>query len=803
MLRNYLITAFRNLIRSKSTTAINVAGLTLGVTASLILFLMVRYHTSFDQYHAKADRIYRTVHEADGNQGKNYFAGVPPAFWEAFKNDFPEAEEVAFVSYRAGDMIAVPQPHEAAKKFGDDNGIVFTQPAFFKIFDRKIIAGASSKILDEPNQAILSKKAAQKFFNRTDAVGELIAHDGKEYKVAAIMEDFPANTDFPFQVVLSYVTIKKEKDATGWNGTWSDEQCYFLLKQNTSIDEIEKRLPAFYKKYQGDKNNDHTVYHVQPLATIHSDTRYDNYNYTTVSKEKITAMLVIAVFLIITACINFINIVTAEAIRRSKEVGIRKTLGSTRTQLVAQFLGESSLVTLLSVVLAVGFAQLVLPTLNTFLKTNLSVDWAHEPQLLFFLLLLIAVVSVLAGLYPAFVVSGFKPVFAMKNLISNKNSSGYMLRRTLVVMQFVISQFLVITTLVMIRQMDYFNKKDLGFNKDAVVNIPIPENLRNGFSDGTSKMKTLREEVLKMPGIQQASLCVNAPSSGSVYSTHVIVEGKADPLGVQLKPADGRYLSLYELKLLAGKNSPDLDTAQGYIVNLKMAKLMGFQRAEDALGIKIKPAGRNFYLPVVGVVQDFHTMSLHEPIEPTMIYNTMRNYSNLSIKVNLGRFQETVKQIQKIWEASYPEHIFSYKFLDEELKEFYENEQRMSTLITVFTSIAIFIGCLGLFGLATFMANQKTKEVGVRKVMGASAESIVLLFSKEYVKLILIGFAVASPLAWYVMDQWLSTFTYRIAMDGLVFFSGLAITFVIAMATVGYRSVKSALANPVNSLKSE
>jgi putative ABC transport system permease protein len=803
MLKNYFTTAVRNLWRSKGSTIINVSGLTLGVATSLILFLLVRSQTSFDKYHTKLDRIYRVVQQSDGNSGKNYSAGVQPVFWEAFKNDFPETEEVVFTSYRgSGSLVTIPQPQGEPKKFGDDNNLVFTQPNFFKIFDRKILMGDVNKVLQEPNEAVISKKSAMKFFGKEDAIGEVISFEDKEYKVTAIMEDYPTNTDFPFNVMLSYITIKKEKDEVGWTSNWSDEHCYFLLKEGSLIAEIERRLPDFYNKHVGKENRDHSEYHTQTLASIHHDGRYDNYNYETTTYEKITAMSVIGIFLIITACINFINLVTAEAIKRSKEVGIRKTLGSSRGQLIAQFLGESTLVTIFSVVLALGLAQIILPFLNTFLHSTLAIS-LNDPMLWLFVLAVTVVVSILSGLYPSFVVSGFKPVFAIKNQMGNRNSSGFNLRRGLVVLQFVISQFLIISTIVMVMQMDFFNKTDLGFKKEGIVNIPIPENVRGGFNDGSSKMRTFREEIGKMNGVELASLCTYPPSSGSVQTTNVTIEGKEEQLDVQLKRIDGNYVGLYDLKLLAGSNVLDLDTAQGFIVNEKLVSLAGFNSPQEMIGQRIKLGGPNRYLPVVGVVQNFHTLSLHEPIEPTALYNGIRSYSTISLKVDVKKFKETVKQIKQQWEAAYPNHIFSYQFLDEEIKEFYESDTKMSTMITVFTSIAIFIGCLGLFGLATFMANQKTKEVGVRKVLGASVESIVLLFSKEYVKLILIGFLFAAPLAWYVMKGWLDNFTYKIELGPTIFLIGFGVAFVIAILTVGYRSLRAATANPVNSLRSE
>jgi putative ABC transport system permease protein len=803
MLKNYIATALRNLWRSKGSTIINVSGLTLGIATGLILFLLISNHTSYDKFHSKFDRIYRVVMESDGNSGKNYSSGVPPVLWEAFKGDFPEAEEVVFTSYHgAGSLITIPQKQGESKKFADDNNLVFTQPSFFKTFDRKILIGEASNLLAEPNEAVISRKAAIKFFGTEEVLDEVLEFEGREYKVTAIMEDYPENTDFPFNVMLSYITIKKEKDEAGWNSIWSDEHCYFLLKEGATIDQIEKRFPDFYKKHRGEENPDHVAFHAQTLASIHHDEKYTNYNYNTISRDQITVMWVIAFFLIITACINFINLVTAEAIKRSKEVGIRKTLGSSRGQLIVQFLGESFLVTVVAVMLAVCVVQISLTFLNTFLNKHLSINFA-DGTIWLFVAGVSVFVALLAGLYPSLVVSGFKPVFAIKNQMSNRNSSGYNLRRALVVVQFLISQLALIGTIVVLMQTNYLTTKDLGFKKEAIVNVPIPENERSGFNDGTSKMRTFRNEVMKLKGIELASLCNFPPSSGSVSATNFSIEGKEDGYDTQLKMVDGNYVELYGLRMIAGSNILDLDTAQGFIVNEKLAQLVGFNNPADIVGQRIKIGGGPRSLPIVGVVQNFHTMSLHEPIEPTVLYNRIRNYSTISMKVNLKDFQESIKQVQAKWEAAYPNHIFSYKFLDEEIREFYDGEKRMSSLITIFTSIAIFIGCLGLFGLATFMANQKTKEVGVRKVLGASVQSILILFSKEYVVLILIGFVLAAPVGWMIMSNWLNGFQYKIELNPLVFLMGLAVTFLIAILTVGYRSLRAAIANPVDSLRSE
>jgi putative ABC transport system permease protein len=802
MLKNYLITAWRKLSRETGSTLLNISGLTLGITCSLILFLLVKHLASFDNYHSKRDRIYRIVTESDGNQGKFYTSGVPTVLADAFRGDFPEAEEVTFTSYRSGAMVTIPQTNGEAKRYNEERGVVFAQPNFFKIFDRPLVIGNAEKGLDDPNEAIISKRLALKYFGKEDAVGEVVKYDTMEYKITAVMEDYPANTDFPFDLMLSYISIKKARDENGWGGIWSDEQCYFTLKEGESIATIEKRTPAFVEKYLGKENYDHQTFAFQPLATLHFDDRYSTYTYNTAPKEMLISLGVVAAFLIITACINFINLATAEAIKRSKEVGIRKTLGSSRSQLVRQFLGETTIVTIAAMLLSLGITQLTLGLLNSFLELELAINFASDGLLWVFIISVTAVVSLLSGLYPSFVISGFKPVLALKNTINSRSSSGYNLRRGLVVLQFVISQFFIIGTIVLIKQMNYFQQKELGFRRDAVITVPIPEN-ESPEANNISKMRTLRDEISKLPGIEMASLSSTPPSSGSVNGTNFRFEGESEDKGkgTQVKQIDGNYMDLYDLKLIAGTAIDDYDTARGFLVNEQLVKTAGLSDPKDIIGKNILMWGKN--LPVVGVVKNFHTVSLRDPIEPIVMMNRIRGYRTLSMRVNPSRVQEAIKEVKTKWESAYPEHIFDYRFLDEQIREFYEGEQKMSILLSVFTSMAIFIGCLGLFGLATFMANQKTKEIGVRKVLGASVEGIIFRFSAEYVKLILIGFVIAAPLAWFVMNQWLNDFAYKITIGAGVFFVGLGVTLLIAVFTVGYKSFKAAIVNPVNALRYE
>jgi len=798
MITNYLKTALRNLRRQIGNTLINVAGLTLGITGSLILFLFIKDGSSFDNYHSKRDRIYRIVTKSKGSNGDSYTQGVPTVLPEAFKNDFAEVEEVAFTSYRRGNLIAIAQPNGEFKKYEEPKGVAFTQSSFLRIFDRPILRG-SEKRLDEPNEAMISKKWALKYFNKEDAIGEIIKYEDIEYKIGAVMDDYPSNTDLPFELILSYITVKKSLDGKGWQDNSDTDNCYFLLKENQQISRIETGLVAFEKKYAGDNNSNKTTLLAQPLQELHSDMRFGNYNKRMPKPAKI-AFSVVAIFLLISCCINFVNLTTASAIKRTREVGIRKVLGSTRKQLIFQLLGEALLVTTIAVLISLACAQILLGFLNPFMDLSLTLQLDCDGIVWIFLAAVAIAVTVLSGLYPAMVVSAYKPALALKNQIGS-TSSGYSMRRGLVVLQFVISQFFIIATVVITLQFDFITKYDIGFAKEAIVTVPIPIGEKPMGMNGSSKMRSLKNEILQLAGVEQASLSLAPPSHKSVTGTSFKVAGRDDEFNTQIKQVDGDYLSLYRIKLLAGLPLTDLDTMAGFVVNEKLVKMAGFKSNQEIIGQEIILWDHR--LPVVGVVKDFNTQALRDPIEPVILFNYLNGFHSLSIKINPTDMQATLQRVQTKWEKAYPEYIFSYEFLDEQIRNLYQGDHKASIMLSIFAFTAIFIGCLGLFGLVTFMANQRTKEIGVRKVLGASVESIVFLFSKEFVKLILIAFAIAAPAAGFVMSKILEQDAYKIKLGPMIFLIGLAATFIIAFFTIGFKSIRAALVNPVDSLRSE
>lgn len=805
MLKNYLITAYRNLLRKRTSTFFNVAGLTLGITGSIVLFLLLHRTLTFDKFQSKYDRIYRVVSESDNNGEKFYTPGIPNVLPPAFRTDFPEAEEVAFTSYTQDGMILIPQKSGEPKKYYEEEGVAFTEQSFFRIFDWKVLYGDLNVAIKNPNEAVLSKKMALKYFEKENAIGEIFNFEDVDYKVTAIVDDPVSNTDFPFTIILSYETVRKSYEEQNWGSTSSNNHNYFLVKEGTDISTLEARMKGFTDKHIGKDNYDHRIFNIQPLSTVHYDTRYHGYSYNTTGKGEILTLTLIAVFLVLTGCINFINLSTAESMKRSKEVGIRKSLGSSRGQLVFQFLGETSIVTFISILLALVLTQLALSYLNPFLNVDLSIDLLNNVTLVTFLIITFITVSLLSGIYPAFIMSAFKPAMVMKSSSGTSSSGGFMMRRVLVVCQFVISQVLIIGTIVIIGQMNYLKSKDMGYNKDAIIVMSIPEQetVQKNSESKSSKMRTLKNEIMRLGGVEHASLSNTPPSSGSVSGTGFVLEGETDEQrkDTQVKTVDGDYITLFGLKLVAGRNLNDYDTATEYVVNRQFAKVAGFDNPQDIVGKRVRIWGRLY--PVVGVVEDFHTTSLHQKIEPTVLFNRLSNYRTLNIKVNPNNYQASIESAKKLWEDAYPKHIFEYTFLDERIREFYESEGKMSIVIGSFATIAIVIGCIGLFGLATFMANQRTKEIGVRKVLGASVQGIIYSFSKEFIVLIIIAFLFAAPLGWLAMNAMLKEFEYKISIGPIIFATALITTLLIAVITVGYRSFQAATTNPVNSLRNE
>lgn len=801
MFRNYFKTAFRSLLRNKSYAVINITGLTVGIAACLLIYLIVSYHQSFDTFHSKKDRIYRAVTEARMENEVTHSSGVPFPVTRGLREDFPELAKVASVLGSGNDQITVlDEQNRPGKKYKETRGLFFAEPELFDIFDFKWLAGNPKTALADPNTVVLTQEMAEKYFGDWHtAIGRSINFENTDVlKVTGILENLPPNTDLPLKIVVSFKTFKSS-NLTDWVSIFSSHSCFVLLPENYPASRLSALLPGFVKKHKPAENVGDGIL-LQPLRDMHFDSRFGTLSRQVFSRELITALSLVGLFLLIIACVNFINLATAQAVNRAKEVGVRKVLGSNRRNLIMQFMGETFLITLLAVILATGVAWLVITPLNTLLQIQLSLNFFSNLTVLAFLLAVTLLVTVLAGFYPALVLSGYNPITALKSKIAVKTAGGLSLRRSLVVLQFAIAQVLIIGMLVVVGQMNYFKNASLGFTKEHILNVPIP-----GDSAARAKIDYLRTQLLQQPGIENVSFSFGSPSDNGSWSSDFKFDNsdKSSGFEANLKWADVDYFKTYDIEFVAGHAFQRTDTIREYVVNETLLKRLGITNPQDAIGKKINLWDGEHVATICGVVKDFHVRALRVPLDPVILAPWKDQYRTFSVKMRPEKTKETMAYIEKLWTSTYPDFVYEYQFLDEKIDRFYRGETQLSRLYTIFAAIAIFISCLGLYGLVSFMATQRVKEVGIRKVLGASVGNIVYLFSREFTLLIIISFAIAGPLAWYLMTQWLQDFEYRIPLGAGIFLVAIAGSVVIAWLTVGYRAIRAALANPVKSLRSE
>jgi putative ABC transport system permease protein len=801
MFRNYFKTAIRNLLRNKSYAVINITGLTVGIAACLLIYLIVSYHLSFDTFHSKKDRIYRAVSEFKGEHEVTYSSGVPFPVTRGLREDFPELAKVAAIFGSGNDQITVlDENSQPGTKYKEAKGFFFAEPEFFEIFDFNWLAGKPQTALSDPNTVVLTQEMAEKYFGDWhSAMGRSIKLENAEVlKVTGILENLPPNTDMPLKIVASFKTYKNP-NLTDWVSIYSSHNCFVLLPENYPASRLSALLPGFVKKHKPAESAKDGII-LQPLSEMHFDTRLGNLSRQTFSRELVTALTLVGLFLLIVACVNFINLATAQAVNRAKEVGVRKVLGSNRKNLIVQFMGETFLITLVAVVLATGVAWLAITPLNALLEIKLAHHLFNNLSVPAFLLAVIILVTILAGFYPALVLSGYNPITALKSKITVKKAGGLSLRRSLVVFQFAIAQVLIIGMLVVVTQMNHFKNASLGFTKDHILNVAIPDD-----SAARAKIDYLRTQLLQQPGIENVSFGFGSPSENGNWSSDFRFENaaKTTDFSAILKWADVDYFKTYDIAFVAGRPYQRSDTIREFVVNETLLKKLGILNPQEAIGKKIDLWEGKHVARICGVVKDFHTRTLRVPLDPVILAPFKENYWAFSVKMRPDKTKETMAYIEKLWTSTYPDFVYEYQFLDEKIDNFYRRETQLSQLYTIFAAIAIFISCLGLYGLVSFMATQRVKEVGIRKVLGASVGNIVYLFSREFTLLIIISFVIAGPLAWYLMSQWLQDFEYRISIGAGIFGIAIAGSVFIAWITVGYRAIRAALANPVKSLRSE
>lgn len=807
MFRNYFKTAWRNIRKNKLFSLINIVGLSIGIATCFIILLYVQGELSYDRFNKKADDIVRVVFRANINGGEINESVVMPPVAQTMKNDFPEVEDATRLKNYGPAKIAFND-----KVFKDDQ-LAFVDPNFLSIFTLPTVEGNAKTALLEPRTVVLTKATAQKYFGNEKAVGKIIAFDNKfentpeTYKVTGVIDNIPANSHFHFDMLASMKGWKIANPDT-WLG--SSYYTYLLLRPGTDLKKLEAKFPAMVAKYMGPQiqqqmglslqqfitKGNSMGFALQPLTSIHLHSATNNELEPGGNATYVYIFGGVAIFMLIVACINFINLSTAGASKRAKEVGIRKVTGSRKLQLIGQFLSESILITFFALLIAFALVQLALPAFNTISGKHLSFD--VKPILAFIGLGLL--VGIIAGIYPAFYLSSFKPIAVLKGRFTTHQKS-FGLRSGLVVFQFFISVSLIIGTIVVYQQMKYIQSKDLGYNKDQLITIP------NSYVLGKNE-QAFKQQMLQDPRIVSATVSMYKPTGPSNYNNALAYpEGKDNLIvnGVEYH-VDEQYIPTMGMKMVSGRNfSKDFKTdSTGIILNETAAKALGWNTA-TAVGKTVirlnSDKGDNFPFHVIGVVRNFNFKSLHEAVSP--LYMTLQPESGLIFKIKTADIAGLLATMKKQWDNYDTEEPFSYSFMDDLFNKTYSTEQKTSTVLNLFSVLIILIACLGLFGLAAYTAEQRTKEIGIRKVLGASVTQVTKMLSKEFLKLVLVASLIAFPVGWWAMNKWLQSFAYRITISWWVFaFAGL-VALVIALLTVSFQAIKAAVANPVQSLRTE
>lgn len=819
MIRNYIKIAWRNLLKNKTFSFINIAGLAIGMAACLLILQYVSFQLSFDQFNKNAADIYRVVNDRYQN-GKLIQHGTITysAIGKAMQDDFPQVLNHTRVMPNGPVIITYND-----KKIGDQNGLAVDN-SFLSMFSYPIVAGDSKNALQEPHTVIISEDLAKKIFNANkndwqQVVGKtiMLETDSTLYKITAVCKNVPENSHLYFDFLTSYSTVYtgansyKEAD---YDFTQSDFWHYIQLKPEADYKALEAKLQAFSQRhFQGNKiSGSDEKFYLQPLSKAHlySDFEYEIGN--TGSATVVWGLLIIAALIIVIAWVNYINLSTAKSLERAKEVGVRKVSGATRQQLIRQFLTESLIINLVAFGVAILIVMLLQPGFNTLVQYQLSLVFLFEKGLNGFnitgaLIALMLAGIFISGLYPAFVLSSFKPILVLKGKFI-ASTKGIALRKGLVVAQFAITIALITGSLIVYRQMQFVSQQNLGMNISQMLVVKPPE-LTSWDSTFIKHTNTFTEELKTIPHVQGASTSWNVPGGETGRSFNIRRSDQDESVKLTMRHTAISYdfLKVYGIKLLAGRDftytdfNPDFGKLHNLIINESAAKLLGYTSPKEIIGKTIIRGTRKW--DVLGVINDYHQKSLQYPVEAMIFMPAYSTNSSISVKVDAKELPSTIASIKQKYDAFFPGNLFDYFFLDDQFNKQYADQQLFGKVFAIFAAFAIFIACLGLLGLSLFATLQRTKEIGIRKVLGASVSNIVLLLSKDFIRLIVIAFLIASPVAWYIMHNWLNNFAYRININAWLFLIAGVLSVCIALATISFQAIKAAIANPVKSLRTE
>jgi putative ABC transport system permease protein len=808
MFKNYIKTAFRSLYKNKGFTAINILGLALGLATCLLIVLYVVDELSYDRYNTKADRIYRVNEDLKLGENSVQYAVCMPPLAKTLIAEYPYVEDA--VRLRNAGSFHVKKHNSSIL----ENKMVYADPSLFNVFTLPMINGDSKTALAEPNSVVITETIAKKYFNSTNVVGKtMLFNDNQSYMITGVIKDVPKNSHFNLDFFLSMSTLPDSR-----SNEWlrSDFNTYVLLKNGADHKKLEASFPAFLQKFSGsqmqsdlgmsiaafEKSGSFFRLNLTALTDIHLKSHRTGELGANSTSQYVYIFSAIALFILLIACVNFMNLSTARSSNRAREVGVRKVLGSSRKYLIFQFLSESIMVTFFATAIAIIAAIALLPLFNQLAGKDIAVTTQSLVWLIPASLIIVVVIGSLAGSYPAFFLSAFQPIDVLKGKLSAGFKGGG-LRSLLVVFQFAISVFLIIGTLVIYNQLNFIQTKNLGYNRNQVLVIQNAFELNN-------QAKVFKQEVKQLPGVTNATMTGFLPTSGdrstAIYFKDATLDQKKS-IFPQNWEVDADWIPTLDIKMASGRNFSKemLTDSSAVIINEAAAKFLGYKDAVNkslykSLGGKRGSNIKEYH--IIGVVKDFHFNSLHEKIEPVII-RLADNRGALSIRVNTANLPSLMAQIKSKWATFSPGVQINYSFMDQDFDASYRAEQRIGTIFIVFTSLAIIIACLGLFGLAAYAAEQRTKEIGIRKVLGANVTVIVSMLSKDFIKLVVIAILIASPLAWYLMHLWLQDFAYRVSIQWWVLAGAACTALFIAFVTISFQSIKAALANPVNSLRSE
>lgn len=802
MLRNYFTVALRNILKDKFYSLINVFGLMLGIASCIFITIYINDEVSYDRFHKKADRIYRVTEfiETEGSGEQSSSAPFPtgPTLVEEYGTMIES--QVRFFDFQSPTLLITER--DSKKEFNEPN-VLFVDSTFFQLFDYEILKGDKATALQKPNSVLLTESAALRYFGSDDPIGKILQIEGRQdLIVTGVMPNSPSNSHFQFEFLVSFSTLRnffngQYPTTWYWNPCWT----YVLLKEGVKADEVVKKFPSFIQKYFPEFIQKESRMELQPLTDIHLTSDLEFELQANSSKDNIYVFAIIGGFILFIASMNFMNLSTARSAKRAKEVGLRKTLGGERSQLIFQFLLESLIISLVAILLAVAVAAIGLPSFNLLAEKTVDYSIFFNPIILFALVAIFIVVGVGSGLYPALVLSSFVPIKVLKDSMA-KGGRGAILRKTLVVVQFSLSIIMIISTVIAINQLDFLRKSDTGFDQQQLMYVSALRTPITRTYPAFKKELELRPDVEGVTGVLDV---LGSKHQGDNYR----FEGMDKSKLFSVIWVNHDFFKTFSLDILEGRPFQETNTTDdslALIVNEALVKQMGWKN-EDAIG---KPFDYNQYHgQIVGVVQDFNFVSKHKTIEPLILqlrsnpghFNFSLKY--VAIKLNTKDLPGTVAAVEAKWKELVPERPFDYFFLDQELDKLYKDEEKLGKVAGIFSALAVIVACLGLFALASFMAEERKKEIGIRKVMGGSVSQIVLLLSKDFSKLIALAFVIACPLAWYAIHAWLSNFAFHVEISWVIFLLVGIVTLLIALLTISYRALQAAFANPVKSIRHE